>query len=224
MNSILRVNKKFAAPLAGGLLAIVLSGCTDSALNEIRMQRFEQPIVAPVTAKPSALAVNLQAASQGQGLNPASLTALNDLLNKQGRLSTQTLILTPYTVRGEQLAGRLAKALQNAGANPKKVKVERRLGMSGAQGDLQLVSQAIAVQNTRCTINDPNLLMVKPYDSVGYLGCATQSNLAMMVADPKDLIQARSLDGADGVAAVNAVERYQTDKVKDLININFSED
>lgn len=224
MNSILRVNKKFAMPLAGGLMAIILSGCTDRALNDIRMQRFDQPVVAPVTAKPSALSVNLQAASNGQGLKPASLSALNELLNKQGRLGAQTLILTPYSVRGEQLAGRLAKALQSAGASPKKIKIERRITSGSGQGDLQVISQAIAVQSSRCQINDPGLLMVKPYDSVGYLGCATQNNLAMMVAEPKDLIQARTLDGADGVAAVNAIERYQTDKVKTLINIDFSED
>ena len=224
MNSILRVNKKFAMPLAGGLMAIILSGCTDRALNDIRMQRFDQPVVAPVTAKPSALSVNLQAASNGQGLKPASLSALNELLNKQGRLGAQTLILTPYSVRGEQLAGRLAKALQSAGASPKKIKIERRITSGSGQGDLQVISQAIAVQSSRCQINDPGLLMVKPYDSVGYLGCATQNNLAMMVAEPKDLIQARTLDGADGVAAVNAIERYQTDRVKTLINIDFSED
>ncbi|WP_300002990.1 CpaD family pilus assembly lipoprotein [uncultured Cedecea sp.] len=224
MNSILRVNKKFAAPLAGGLMAIILSGCTDRALNDIRMQRYDQPALAPVTAKPSALAVNLQAASKGQGLSPASLSSLNELLVKQGRLTAQTLIITPYTVRGEQLAGRLAKALQNAGADPKKIKTERRIVAGSGQGDLQVISQAIAVQTTRCQINDPGLLMVKPYDSVGYLGCATQNNLAMMIAEPKDLIQARMLDGADGVAAVNAIERYQTDNVKTLINIDFSED
>lgn len=224
MNSILRVNKRFAAPLAGGLMAIILSGCTDRALNDVRMQRYDQPVLESVTAKPSALAVNLQAASKGQGLNPASLSALNELLSKQGRLTAQTLIITPYTVRGEQLAGRLAKALQNAGASPKKIKIERRITADSGQGDLQVMSQAIAVQTSRCQINDPGLLMVKPYDSIGYLGCATQNNLALMVAEPKDLIQARALDGADGVVAVNAIERYQTDKVKTLINIDFSED
>lgn len=224
MNSILRVNKRFTAPLAGGLMAIILSGCTDRALNDVRMQRFDQPVLESVTAKPSALAVNLQAATKGQGLNPASLSALNELLSKQGRLTAQTLIITPYTVRGEQLAGRLAKALQNAGASPKKIKIERRMTAGSGQGDLQVMSQAIAVQASRCQINDPGLLMVKPYDSIGYLGCATQNNLAMMVAEPKDLIQARTLDGADGVVAVNAIERYQTDSVKDLINIDFSED
>lgn len=224
MNSILRVRNRVVTPVACGLVAIFLVGCTDRALNDIRMQRFAQPEIKPVTVKPSSLAVNLRMASNGHGLNQASLQALNELLNKQGRLSAQTLILTPYTLRGEQLASRLAKALSNAGASPQKIKVERRLNMSGGEGDLQVISQSLAVQTTRCGINNPDLLMVKPFDSVGYLGCATQNNLAMMVAEPKDLIQARSLDGADGVAAVNAVERYQTDRVKDLINIDFSED
>ncbi|MDQ5891394.1 MAG: pilus assembly protein CpaD [Pseudomonadota bacterium] len=46
----------------------------------------------------------------------------------------------------------------------------------------------------------------------------------MMVAEPRDLIQAKALDSADGVAAVNSIERYHKDEVKELIDINFEED
>lgn len=209
--------------LGGGLLALALAACSDRTVNDMRMERFSQPDVAPITVKPSALAVNLEAAADGRGLNGASLKALNDMLNQQGRLAQQTLIVTPYTPRGEQLAARLVSALRNAGADGRKLSVRPRVAASG-QGDLQVVSQALAVQTSRCRINDPDMLMVKPFEAVGYLGCANQSNLAMMAAAPRDLIQARSLDDADGVTAVNSIERYQQDNVKDLIDVDFSQD
>lgn len=206
------------------LLVTTLAACGDRGLNADRMARYNQPDLAAVQVKPTSLAVNLQVASNGQGLTPASLSAVNQLLKQQGRLEKQTLTLTPWTPRGEQMANRLSIALQNAGADKRLIRVMGRVPSAGRGGDLQLQSQALAVTNTRCQINDPNLLMVKPYEAVGYLGCANQSNLAMMVADPRDLIQARSLDGADGVVIVNSIERYQKDEVKDLIDINFDED
>ncbi|WP_142502626.1 CpaD family pilus assembly lipoprotein [Klebsiella sp. 2680] len=210
--------------LAISLLTMALAACSDRSINDIRMQRFDQPELTPVTVKPSAQAVNLNAAPGGSGLSSASLNALNEMLNKQGRLAKQSLTITPYTPRGEQIAARLSIALKNAGADPQKVNVQRRLAMVSGQGDLQVTSRALAIQTSRCAINDPNMLMVKPFESVGYLGCANQNNLAMMVAEPRDLIQARSLAEADGVAAVNSIERYQGDDVKELLNIDFSED
>lgn len=45
-------------------------------------------------------------------------------------------------------------------------------------------------------------------------GCAMATNLGMMVANPADLIGGRELAHADATPAVNAVVRYQTDKVK----------
>ncbi|MBK0000503.1 MULTISPECIES: CpaD family pilus assembly lipoprotein [Erwiniaceae] len=215
----------FTLRLSGiALLMTTLAACSDRDISAERMERFNQPDLAAVKVKPSSLAVNLQVDRNGQGLTPESLAAVNQLLKQQGRLEKQTLTLTPWTPRGEQLANRLANALQNAGADKRHVRVMGRVPSAGRGGDLQLQSQALAVTNTRCQINDPNLLMVKPYEAVGYLGCANQSNLAQMVADPRDLIQARSLDDADGVVIVNSIERYQQNEVKDLIDINFDED
>lgn len=210
----------------GGLALVVatLAACGDRGLNAERMGRYDQPDLAPVKVKPSSLAVNLQVDRSGHGLTPASLAVVNQLLKQQGRLEKQTLTLTPWTVRGEQMASRLATALQNAGADKRRIRVMSRVPAAGRVGDLQLQSQALAVSNTRCQVNNPDLLMVKPYEAVGYLGCANQSNLAQMVADPRDLIQARSLDDADGVVIVNSIERYQQNEVKDLIDINFDED
>lgn len=205
--------------LAFSLLTLV--GC-DSTMNQIRLSRIDQPSLQPVQVKPRALAVNLQLTPGGQGLNDDSLALLNKLLSQQGRLAKQTLTITPWSVRGEQLAPRLANALANAGADKRLIRIQPRIPAAGRSGDLQVQSQALAVITPECQINNPDELMVKPFEAVGYLGCANQSNLARMVAEPRDLIQARALDEADGVYVVNSVERYQNDKAKDLINFNLN--
>jgi pilus assembly protein CpaD len=45
-------------------------------------------------------------------------------------------------------------------------------------------------------------------------GCATASNLGLMVAEPRDLVRGRGIGPADGTHQAEAVVRYRTDKVK----------
>jgi pilus assembly protein CpaD len=47
-------------------------------------------------------------------------------------------------------------------------------------------------------------------------GCATQSNLGLMVAEPKDLVSGRTLAPADGVHQAEGILRYRTGKVVEL--------
>src|SRR5215472_6565231 len=44
-------------------------------------------------------------------------------------------------------------------------------------------------------------------------GCADATNLGLMVASPGDLVSGRQFTGADAVPAINAVNRYQTDRI-----------
>ena len=45
-------------------------------------------------------------------------------------------------------------------------------------------------------------------------GCAAATNLGLMVASPADLVSGRTLGPANGTTAINAVQRYLTDRVK----------
>lgn len=47
-------------------------------------------------------------------------------------------------------------------------------------------------------------------------GCATQTNLGLMVAEPRDLVQGRGLAPADGVQQAEGIVRYRTGKVVEL--------
>lgn len=48
------------------------------------------------------------------------------------------------------------------------------------------------------------------------LGCATRTNLGLMVADPRDLEQGRSLGPADATREAEAIVRYRTGKITPL--------
>jgi pilus biogenesis lipoprotein CpaD len=53
----------------------------------------------------------------------------------------------------------------------------------------------------------------QPYSN---FGCATQSNLGLMVAEPKDLVRGRTLAPADGIQQAEGIVRYRTGKVVEL--------
>ncbi|MGH6898572.1 MAG: CpaD family pilus assembly lipoprotein [Geminicoccaceae bacterium] len=48
------------------------------------------------------------------------------------------------------------------------------------------------------------------------LGCATQTNLGLMIAEPKDLVRGRPLGPADGIQQAEGIVRYRTGKVVQL--------
>ena len=52
------------------------------------------------------------------------------------------------------------------------------------------------------------------------LGCSNRRNLALMLADPRDLIQGRETVPADGQRMAGAVQRYRADKVKPFVKGN----
>lgn len=210
-------------PLA---MTLLLTGC-DTPLNTLRASRFGDG-AAPqaIQPEPRAAALALQGTADGQGLTPESLRAANALLTRQGRIEQQVLTLTPFNARGEVLAQRLAQALGRAGARQPRVLGTtldgERLAQAAEQDwDLELQSEALTLDASRCGIAKPGEVTVHPFYGVGTLGCATRANLARMVSDPRDLSRPRALDGADGKAAAEAVERYQTGETRDLIDINF---
>ena len=54
------------------------------------------------------------------------------------------------------------------------------------------------------------------------LGCANETNLGLMVADPGDLVVGQELDHADGEAMIPGIRRYRENKVPALPKDNSS--
>lgn len=52
------------------------------------------------------------------------------------------------------------------------------------------------------------------------LGCANQRNLALMIAQPEDLLRGRKLGPADATNAAGTVQRYHEGKVRGLYDPN----
>jgi pilus (Caulobacter type) biogenesis lipoprotein CpaD len=219
----LSIRPRLSLLLAG--LSLALPGCTEE-LNQMRAERFANQPQQAIGVKASALSLNLRATPSGQSLTPDSLARLNDMLNRQGRLNNQTLTLLPYTPAGERIAQRLAEALEERGLPPAQLRLKSDLReVQGAgEDDLMVISEALVAQVPDCSIADPQSWAVTPYQAVGTLGCANRANLARMVSDPRDLVRPRTLAPGDGIQASAAVQRYHTDELRELGDIDFSDD
>lgn len=51
------------------------------------------------------------------------------------------------------------------------------------------------------------------------LGCPTEANLGMMIANPRDLLRGRGVDSYDGQVMAAGVNRYEQDKIKPIAEI-----
>lgn len=207
------------------LASILLISACDSSINRMRVSRLGPfPEAKMPEVKPVALSTYVEVDESG-ALSSDSMTRLNRLLQQQGRLHHQTLMLRPITAQGEAIAPRLAARLQRAGVPTDQIKLLPRADQhQGLTGDLGILSSALVVQVPDCRIAQTDTWMVKPYASVGPLGCATRANLVRMVADPEDLLHGKPLAGGDGRAAANSVDRYYEDDVRELLDIDFNGD
>jgi len=217
------------ACLLGLALVMVmgLSAC-ETSLNQMRMASFGKDTIPSPVVEPRAVALALRVAEDQRGLTEASLREANRMLSSQGRLQSQTLSITPFNERGEALAKRLAQALVRSGARspvvkPRPADAARLKEAKDNTWDLELQSEALVVSLPDCRVARPDELMLRPYDGMGRLGCATRANLAAMVSDPRDLMRPRTLDGGNGAAAVSAVTRYQEGDIRDLVDIDFKD-
>ncbi|MFJ4142793.1 CpaD family pilus assembly lipoprotein [Pseudomonas sp. NPDC089734] len=207
-------------------LPVFMAGCT-SQYNDLRAKRFANTPMPTVQVNPSALSVSLNTVNQGKGLSAESLENLNTMLGNQGRLKNQSLTLQPFTPAGEQMAKRLARVLSERGADADRIivaPIQLKAAEQSGGWDLQVISEAIVAQIPDCQIANPKAWTMTPYQAVGTLGCANRANIARMVSDPRDLVRPRTLDSADGNQANNAVQRYQENKVIELMNIDFAKD
>ncbi len=205
------------------LVCTLLSGC-EHTINHWR--EGDESIASgtdyPIKVTPSVSAVSLHL-GEHQGLTQQGLESLNSLLIHQGRLDQQIITVQPYTAKGRTFAVKLQTTLRNVGAKQVIIAAQPYRAKTGAW-DLRVQSQALVVSVPDCRIHDADIWTTKPYEAVGPLGCANRANIALMVADPADMLRARTLDSGDGAAAAAAVKRYQEDDLKELSDIDFNED
>ena len=105
------------------------------------------------------------------------------------------------------------------GANPRKVYRLAEIGVDyeGHWADVEVIAKRYVAIPPNC--GDWSKANIGDYtnQNSSNFGCANAAALAMSVADPKDLARGRDTGDANGIHAAAGVDRYEKDRVKELL-------
>jgi pilus assembly protein CpaD len=87
----------------------------------------------------------------------------------------------------------------------------------GQADDIAVVAYSLAVLPTECPGYTTPVQIDESNRPVPVFGCSNAANLGMMVANPEDLVQGRTLAPADAEAAKLSIQRYRTGQTIPLV-------
>ncbi len=204
LNTYLRSRTCWAL-LAAMLAAMLLPGCSTTPQGLVDASKAI--VVKPV------LATHPVSFDNGSAmLSPAEIDGLRAFL-AAGRVTKIDSITVQAgdSQLGSARAARVSDALSNLGYTHVVAPSEQPGG-----DQVAVVVKRLAALPPSCPdwgpvgSYDPNNLPMKN------LGCASATNLYLMVADPRDLVSGRMLGPADGDAAVRSVDNYRSGKLDNL--------
>jgi len=205
LNTYLRSRTCWAL-LAAMLVALLLPGCSTTKPQGL-VDAAKTIEVKPV------LATHPVSFDNGSAmLSPAEIDNLRAFL-AEGRITRidSITVETGDSRLGSARASRVSDALSNLGYTHVVAPVSRPNDDSVA-----VVVKRLAALPPSC----PDWGEVGHYDPLNLpmknLGCASATNLYLMVADPRDLVSGRMLGPADGEEAVRSVDNYRAGKLDNL--------
>ena len=152
-------------------------------------------------------------------LRPDERAKLARFLDATLRTGDERITLSPPPDADRALTGRRIEHLRQivAAAAPRRPVAVAPIADSRLNaGSALVVVGRYVVSTPSC----PNWRKPSGTDSANQpssnLGCANETNLGLMLADPADLVAGRELDPADGEAMSHGVRRYRENKVPAL--------
>lgn len=151
----------------------------------------------------------------GDRASPAEAGRFLAFLDRVGLDYGDEVALASGDELGQRRAGLLAAELRRRGLSP----VLRSDAVDGSRVVVTVNRHVVTPPScpdwTRRPGDETNL-------AASNFGCATATNLGMMVAAPGDLVQGRAAPRADGDAAVLPIQRYRAGKLRALPDSDIS--
>jgi pilus assembly protein CpaD len=177
------------------------------------------------TASLTSLNYRMELGRGQTALTRAQIDGLNRFLATNGESDGDHLEIRTSITAGPNRNGAIAKSLRDSflagGYAPSRVEVIEIPG----HGDLvEVAIQRYTVMIPDCSQEIGRAEGIMKWSDepvpIRKLGCSNEANLGLMIADPRDLVGGRELDPSAGYRDVGAVQRYRTDKVKELKSLS----
>ena len=143
----------------------------------------------------------------GKALLAEDRNALQNFFREHGRVSNQRLVVIDDGRSRQQLD----RWLRGLGFMPDQVRWQEQ---NAHPEQLVLVTEYFRVRTPDCPnwTGDANAPLHGSYTSANF-GCATAANLAVMVSDPRELLQGRQLGPPSTDKLISGIRRYQQGEV-----------
>lgn len=198
-------------------LAILLLSLAACAREEAAWTAVEAPNRLRVDWRSEAFVANFPAGAAELG--PEERAKLARFLDAALRTGDERITLSPPADSDRALNGRRIEHLRQilAGAAPRRPVTVAPIADSRLTAGSALVAIGRYVVSTPSC---PNWRKPSSVDSANQpssnFGCANETNLGLMVADPADLVVGHELDNAEAEAMNHGIRRYRDNKVPTL--------
>jgi pilus assembly protein CpaD len=172
---------------------------------------FDDPIANhPITVEPSYQSIKVS--YSGGALAPADAPKLEAFLNDYRQHGNGKIAISvPAGAGMQQTVVALANQINETGISRDRILVATRdAGTGGSQVELNYISYQ--AHTAACGDWSENLAYTADNRTASNFGCATQHNMAMMVADPRDLMEPRPMDGSNAARRQAVIGNYEAGK------------
>lgn len=215
-----RVIRNFV--VGGGILfvALVSSGCQHSFWDKkIRADEYTGSIYKfaetnhPIKVGRGSLEMSISVGSRDTVLNRHKLNELRTFLHYYRDQGTGRLRVRMPTRSRNQHALRLVMAdvvhvMEQMSMGPESVQVKKYSGRSGSASVLRLSFERYVAHGPNCGQWNENFAQDENNSNSDYWGCASQNNLAAMIANPRDLIGPRGWSPRDARRRDTVFDKY----------------
>ena len=208
-----------AAPalvLAGGLLA-ALAGCTTSADKTLMTggisddYRHNHPIAVEEMLETMDVPVGQDSARLPMAVR-GTVAGFGKAFAQSGASMIAVVAPSgsPNQVAAATIAVQVEDVLRQSGVNPRAIQYRvYRAGPEERNAPVRIAYNRIAAHTAPCGPWPDQVAHSPQNRSYAAYGCATQQNLAAMVASPLDLIYPRGMTPADATRRATVLEKYQ---------------
>jgi len=196
----------------GFCLAAVLAAGSCTTTFHKDADNFDDPVANhPITVEPTYQSIKLS--YSGGAIAPADAPKLEAFLaNYRMHGNGKIAISVPAGVGMQQTVVALANQINEMGISRDRILVASRdAGTGGSQVELNYISYQ--ARTSDCGDLSEDLAYTQENRTGANFGCATQHNMAMMVADPRDLVGPRPMDGTDAARRQAVIGNYEAGKV-----------
>ena len=193
------------------LAAVLVAGsCTTNFHKDA--DNFDDPIANhPITVEPSYQSIKVS--YSGGALAPTDAPKLEAFLNDYRQHGNGKIAISvPAGANMQQTVVALGNQINEMGISRDRILVATRdAGTGGSQVEINYISYQ--ARTSDCGDWSEDLFYTAENRTASNFGCANQHNMAMMVADPRDLMEPRPMDGANAARRQAVMGNYQAGKV-----------